>query len=67
MTVTYIGNPLFLGLRKNTGNTTTSSLGVLTSNSGAPEVSETSVKSHLLHSLQILTEDTIQQVGVLVS
>jgi len=30
-------------------------------------VSETSVESHLLHSLEILTENTVQQVGVLVA
>ena len=40
---------------------------MLSSDSGLPEVSETSVESHLLHSLEILTEDTIQQVGILVS
>ena len=63
----YCWKPLFLHGGKNTSNTTTSSLGMLTSDSGSPEVSETSMESHLLHSLEILTEDTIQQVGVLVA
>jgi hypothetical protein len=39
---------------------------MLTSDSSAPEVSETSVESHLLHSLEVLTESTVQQVSVLV-
>lgn len=39
---------------------------MLSSDSSAPEMSQTSVKSHLLHTLQILTEDTVQQVRVLV-
>lgn len=52
---------------EDTSRTTPSGLGVLTSDSGLPEVSQTSVESHLLHSLEILTEDTVQQVGVLVA
>ena len=39
---------------------------MLTSHSGLPEVSETSVESHLLHSLEILAHHTVQQVRVLV-
>lgn len=39
---------------------------MLTTYSSAPEVSETSVESHLLHSLEVLTESTVQQVRVLV-
>lgn len=58
-------DPLFLR-RKNTSRTTAGSLGVLTPHSCAPEVSQPSVESHLLHSLEILTEDTVQQVRVLV-
>ena len=40
---------------------------MLTSHSSAPEVSETSVESHLLHSLEVLTKSTIEQVRVLVT
>ena len=57
---------LLLSRDHNTSLTTTGSLGMLTSDSSAPEVSETSVESHLLHSLEVLTESTVQQVSVLV-
>lgn len=58
---------LFLFLANNgAALTTTGGLGVLTTYSGLPEVSETSVESHLLHSLEVLTQSTVQQVSVLV-
>jgi hypothetical protein len=60
-------NLSLLSWGQDTSRTTTSGLGVLSSDSGLPEVSETSVESHLLHSLEILTKDTVQQVSVLVS
>ena len=39
---------------------------MLTSHSSAPEVSETSVESHLLHSLEILAHRSVEQIRVLV-
>ena len=41
----------------------TSGLGMLTSDSDSPEVSKTSVKSHLLHSFDIFTNLGVNSVG----
>lgn len=57
---------LFLRSRESSSRTTTGGLGMLTPHSSAPEMSQTSVESHLLHSLEILTETAVQQVRVLV-
>jgi len=43
--------------------TTTSSLGVLTTNLESPEVTETSVVAASLHALEIHTEGTVQVIG----
>lgn len=57
---------LLLLAGKNSDLTATGSLSMLASNSSAPEVSETSMESHLLHSLKVLTKSTVKQVRVFV-
>ena len=54
---------LLLALVTDGSTGSTSGLGVLTSNLKVPEVSETSVHSHLFHSLNVFSELGVQIVG----
>ena len=52
------------GLRRVVGKTTAGGLGVLTSDSVAVEVTQTSMLAGLLHALDVVTKLGVQQVGV---
>ena len=56
---------LLLGVHGGKSTVTASGLSVLTTDTDAPVVTQTTVEAHTLHALNVLTESLIQEISIL--